>query len=134
MINIWIPLCRFTAEGILGWWDFFDLVLRLELVMGIPLTRRCDIFYRHINWPYRDWNLLLNFWLLVGTLLCMNFFWRHVLARRPLLLMRQKRLWYLRHVLTRRRGRLWHRLWHLMHVLARRQGRMWHLRQVVVMR
>ena len=80
-----------------------------------------------------------NFWLLEGTLLCMHFFRRPLLFMyqvliKPLLLMTRRRLWYLRHVLTRRRGRLWHRLWHLMHVLARRQGRMWHLRQVVVMR
>jgi hypothetical protein len=77
--------CRllFAGDGLLRslCWDFFNLVLRLELVMGIPLGHRRDVSHRLKIWPYGDWMQFLNFWLLIPTLLCMHFF------RRPLLFM-----------------------------------------------
>ena len=72
----------FASDGLLRspCWDFFNLVLRLELVMGIPLVHRRDIFHRNINWPYGDWMLLLKFpFGHVLIFLCITFFRRHSL-------------------------------------------------------
>ena len=60
---------------------FFNLVLRLELVIGIPLGHRRDVFDWNINWPYVDWNLLSKFpFRHVLIFLCITFFRRHSLG------------------------------------------------------
>ena len=75
-------LVEFASYGLLRtpWWDFFNLVLRLKLVMGISLGHRWDVFDRNINWPYVDWNLLSKFpFRHVLVFLCITFFRRHSL-------------------------------------------------------
>ena len=124
----WTLLVTASSEAHVG--TFFNLVLRLELVMGIPLVHQRDVFHQNINWSYGDWMLLSKFpFRHVLIFLCITFFRRRSLFMYWLCLLR--RLW---HLIMHLLGMSWRRLWLIRYMLARRRGRMWHLRNVVVTR